>query len=135
MSETVESGTIKAKELVMALKILTIDDDPAVTKLLSLLLKSYGMEVIAANSGEQGLQLVRNESPDLVLLDIMMPDMSGLEVCQAIRSFSNLPIVAYSAISNPQEVTKALAAGVNDYLTKPTPIEIMVARIKRLATD
>lgn len=116
----------------MALKILTIDDDPAVTQLISLLLQSYGMDVIVANSGEQGVQLVREQAPNLVLLDIMMPGMNGFEVCQAIRSFSNLPIVAYSALSDSQEIAKAREAGIDDYLEKPTPIEIMVARIKNL---
>jgi DNA-binding response OmpR family regulator len=125
---------IKAKERSMALKILTIDDDPSVTHLTGLLLKSYGMDVIVANTGADGIQRVRDQSPNLVLLDMMMPEMNGFEVCQVIRSFSDIPILAYSAMYDSEEVAKARAAGINDYLVKPTPIEIIVAHINQLAT-
>jgi two-component system KDP operon response regulator KdpE len=120
----------------MALKILMIDDDPSTTVLTSLLLESYGMEVTVAHTGISGIQKVRDAAPapDLVLLDMMMPEMDGFEVCKAIRTFSNLPILAYSAVSDPEYVARARAAGVNDYIQKPTPVEIMVARIKRLTS-
>jgi two-component system response regulator MtrA len=118
----------------MALKILTIDDDPAVTKLTGLLLNSYGMDVIVANTGVDGIKRARDQSPNLVLLDMMMPEMDGIEVCRIIRSFSNIPIMAYSAVYDLDEIAKAKLAGVNDYLQKPTPIEIMVAHINKLAT-
>ena len=116
----------------MALKILSIDDEPAMTLLISILLKSYGMEVIECNRGRDGVQLVRTESPDLVLLDMMMPEMNGLEVCQAIRAFSNVPILAFSALSDPEQIEKALRAGFNDYLEKPSSSEILVDRIHQL---
>jgi two-component system alkaline phosphatase synthesis response regulator PhoP len=116
----------------MALKILAIDDDPEVTKLTSLLLKSYGMDVLVANSGAIGVEMVRRESPDLVMLDMMMPEMDGIEVCQVIRSFSNVPILAYSAFYDLEEITRAKSAGVNDYLQKPTPSNIIVEHINRL---
>lgn len=116
----------------MALKILTIDDEPAMTMLTSLLLGSYGMEVVAANLGEEGIQLVHAEAPDLVLLDLMMPDMTGIEVCRAIRSFSAVPILAYSALNDRDEVADALKAGINDHLEKPSPSEILVEHINRL---
>jgi two-component system, OmpR family, response regulator MtrA len=116
----------------MALKILTIDDDPSITKLLSILLGTYGMKVITANSGKQGIELLRAEAPDLVLLDMMMPEMSGMEVCQAIRTFSDVPILAFSALGNPQEIANALKAGFNGYLEKPSSSEILVARINEL---
>ncbi len=115
----------------MALKILSIDDDSSITKLISILLGIYGMQVITANSGKDGLALVRSESPDLVLLDIMMPDMNGWEVCQAIRSFSTVPIVAFSALGSPQEIDKALKMGFNDFLEKPSSAEILVERIQK----
>lgn len=116
----------------MALKILSIDDDPSITKLLRVLLGTYGMEVITANSGRHGLELARSESPDLVLLDIMMPEMNGWEVCQAIRDFSAVPIVAFSALSSPHEVEKALKVGFNDFLEKPSSSDIMVELIHKL---
>lgn len=116
----------------MTLKILSIDDDPSITKLIRILLGMYGMEVITANGGREGLALVRSESPDLVLLDIMMPDMNGWEVCAAIRSFSQIPIIAFSALGSPQEVEKALRVGFNDFIEKPASAEILVERIQKL---
>lgn len=118
----------------MALKILSIDDDPSITKLIRILLGIYGMEVLTANTGREGLALVRSESPDLVLLDVMMPEMNGWEVCQAIRSFSDVPIIAFSALGSPQEVEKALRMGFNDFLEKPSSAEILVERIQKLTT-
>ncbi len=117
----------------MSLKVLAIDDEPSMTILISLLLKSHGMDVITANEGEKGIQLVRSEAPDVVMLDLMMPDMSGIEVCQAIRTFSNVPLLAYSALNDKEEVAKALAAGINDHLEKPSPSEVIVEHIQRLA--
>src|SRR5512138_2176714 len=116
----------------MALKILTIDDDPQTTTLTSLLLKSYGMNVLVAHSGATGIEMVQKESPDLVILDMMMPEMDGIEVCQAIRSFSNVPILAYSAYYDLEEIEKAKLAGVNDYLQKPTPGHVIVEHIHKL---
>ncbi|GAB4485524.1 MAG: hypothetical protein Fur0016_11960 [Anaerolineales bacterium] len=115
----------------MALKIISIDDDPSITKLIRILLSIYGMEVLTANNGREGLELVRSESPDLVLLDIMMPEMNGWEVCQAIRSFSHVPIIAFSALGSPQEIDKALKMGFNDFLEKPSSAEILVERIQK----
>ncbi len=115
----------------MALKILSIDDDPSITKLISILLGIYGMQVITANGGKDGLALAQSQSPDLVLLDIMMPDMNGWEVCQAIRSFSNVPIIAFSALGSPQEIEKALKIGFTDFLEKPSSAEILVERIRK----
>ncbi len=115
----------------MALKILSIDDDPSITKLIRILLGIYGMEVLTANNGKEGLALAHSESPDLVLLDIMMPDMNGWEVCQAIRSFSKVPIIAFSALGSPQEIEKALKMGFNDFLEKPSSAEILVDRIQK----
>jgi len=117
----------------MTLKILVIDDEPAMTTLIGLLLKHYGMEVVTANMGQPGIELVRTETPDVVMLDLMMPDMTGIEVSQTIRTFSNVPILAYSALSDKEEIAKALAAGINDHLEKPAPSEVMVEHIQRLA--
>lgn len=116
----------------MSFKIVVIDDEPSMTMLIGLLLKTYGMEVITANEGEQGIQLVRSEAPDIVILDLMMPDMSGVEVCQAIRTFSNVPLLAYSALTDRDEIAKALAAGINAHLEKPSPSEVIVEHIQQL---
>jgi len=116
----------------MTTKILVIDDDAAVTDLLSLLLKSQGFEVTVTNSSTDGLNLIRDAQPDLVLLDLMMPEMDGWEVCRAVRTFSQLPIIILSALNDPSMIASALDAGADDYLTKPTPSRVLVAHINRL---
>jgi CheY-like chemotaxis protein len=90
------------------------------------------MEVIAANQGDEGVQMVRTEAPDLVLLDLMMPDMTGIQVCEAIRSFSTVPILAYSALTDKHEIAMALKAGINAHLEKPALSEVLVEHIQRL---
>jgi DNA-binding response OmpR family regulator len=116
----------------MALTVLTIDDDTAITELFSILLRTYGFEVLTANSGKEGIQLVREKSPRLVLLDLMMPGMNGWEVCKAIRSFSNVPIIILSALDDPRMVASALDAGADDYLVKPVPSGVLIAHMKKL---
>ncbi|MBT3320697.1 MAG: response regulator transcription factor [Anaerolineae bacterium] len=117
----------------MPTKILAIDDDAAMTELLTLLLKSHGFEVTTANSSEKGIDLIRKIRPDIILLDLMMPQMDGWETCKKIRKFSNIPIVVLSALNNPGMVASALDAGADDYLIKPVPSSILVAHIKNLA--
>jgi DNA-binding response OmpR family regulator len=116
----------------MATKIFVIDDDSAVTDLLSMLLSTQGFEVWATNSSSEGLTQIREKSPDLVILDLMMPEMDGWEVCRAVRTFSEVPIIVLSALNDPSMVASVLDAGADDYLTKPTPSRVLVAHIKRL---
>lgn len=116
----------------MPIKILAIDDDPAMTDLLSLLLKTNKLNAITANNGPDGIALVKTASPDLVLLDMMMPRMDGWEVCKRIREFSNVPIVVLSALNNPDMVANALDAGADDYLIKPVPSSVLLAHIRNL---
>jgi len=113
-------------------KIIVIDDDTAVTDLLSVLLKSHGYEVRATNNSTDGLSLIREEEFDLVILDLMMPEMDGWEICKEVRSFSQVPIIVLSALNDPSMVASVLDAGADDYLTKPTPSRILVAHINRL---
>lgn len=116
----------------MTTKIIVIDDDTAVTDLLSALLRSHGFEVRATNSSTEGMNLIREENFDLVILDLMMPDMDGWEICKEVRSFSQVPIIVLSALNDPSMVASVLDAGADDYLTKPTPSRILVAHINRL---
>jgi DNA-binding response OmpR family regulator len=116
----------------MPTKILVIDDDAAVTDLLSLLLKSQGFEVTATNNSSEGLTVIRENQPDLVVLDLMMPEMDGWEVCKTVREFSQVPIIILSALNDPSMIASVLDAGADDYLTKPTPSRVLVAHINRL---
>ena len=117
----------------MPIKVLTIDDDPAMTDLLSLLLKNNKFSVVTANNGRDGIYLVKEAAPDIVLLDMMMPEMDGWQVCEEIRKFSNVPIVVLSAINDPSMIASALDAGADDYLVKPVPGSVLIAHIKNIA--
>jgi DNA-binding response OmpR family regulator len=116
----------------MTTKILVIDDDTAVTDLLAVLLRSQGFDVIATNNSTEGVNQARQHQLDMIILDLMMPEMDGWEVCRAIRTFSQVPIIVLSALNDPSMVASVLDAGADDYLTKPTPSRILVAHINRL---
>jgi len=116
----------------MTTKILVIDDDTAVTDLLSVLLRSQGFDVTATNSSSDGLGYIRGNEPDLIVLDLMMPEIDGWEVCRSVRAFSQVPIIVLSALNDPSMVASVLDAGADDYLTKPTPSRVLVAHINRL---
>ncbi len=116
----------------MTTKILVIDDDTAVTDLLSVLLRSQGFDVTATNSSSDGLGYIRDHEPDLIILDLMMPEIDGWEVCRSVRAFSQVPIIVLSALNDPSMVASVLDAGADDYLTKPTPSRVLVAHINRL---
>lgn len=114
------------------MKILVIDDDPAMTELLKLLLQSAASKVLTANSGAEGVALARQYIPDIVILDLMMPEMDGWQVCQQIRQFSKVPILILSALDNPGMVARALDSGADDYLIKPVPSSVLLAHIRNL---
>jgi len=116
----------------MPISVLAIDDDIAMTELLLLLLKSHGFEVLMVNNGEDGVKLIREQTPDIVLLDLIMPGMDGWEVCKTVRLFSDLPIVILSALDNPRMVANILDAGADDYLIKPVPSGVLIAHLIRL---
>jgi DNA-binding response OmpR family regulator len=116
----------------MLTKVLVIDDDPDMTDLLSLLLKTRGFDVISCNNGEEGVQKARNDPPRVIILDLMMNGMDGWQVCAAIRKFSKVPILILTALDNPGTVVSALDAGADDFLTKPVSSGLLVSRLKTL---
>ena len=113
----------------MNTRILLIDDDEVETGLLCRLLTRFGFEVIVSNSSLEGLRLVSECDPGMVILDLMMPEMSGWQVCKEIRLFSDVHILVFSAVSEPNLVAKALFAGADHFLAKPTPITVLVEYI------
>ncbi len=116
----------------MPIKVLAIDDDNAITELLAMLLRTHGYEVLTANSGEEGIKLLQEKSPDVIVLDLMMPGMDGWQVCKQVRAFSNIPIIILSALDDPAMIASALDAGADDYLVKPISSNILVAHLNRL---
>ena len=116
----------------MSTKILVIDDDRAITELMSMLLKTHGFEALTTNSGVEGVKLVEEKKPSVVVLDLMMPDLDGWQASKAIRAFSNVPILILSAINDPSMVASVLDAGADDFLVKPVPSSVLVAHIRKM---
>jgi DNA-binding response OmpR family regulator len=117
----------------MAEKILIVDDDVDSLKLIGLMLQRQGYSIVAAQNGEQALSLAESERPDLMLLDVMMPDMDGYEVCRRIRKnpqFAHVPIMMFTAKTLVDDKVAGFEAGADDYLTKPTHPAELAARIK-----
>jgi DNA-binding response OmpR family regulator len=110
--------------------ILVVDDDPAILRLLSTNLKARGYEVTTATDGEESLEAVQKDFIDLIILDIMMPGVDGVEVCRRIREWSGIPIIILSAKGDEKDKVKCLELGADDYLTKPFGIAELMARIK-----
>jgi len=116
----------------MTEKILIIDDEDATVELLTILLERRGFEVVTALRAEDGLRKAYRTHPDLVLLDIMMPEMDGWEVCRKLRELSDVPIIFLTARSEIRDVVKGLEIGADDYLVKPFSMRELVARTRAL---
>ncbi|MDN4523320.1 response regulator transcription factor [Fictibacillus fluitans] len=111
-------------------KILIVDDDEKIRNLISIYLDNEGLTTIKAESAKEALQLLKKNHYDLILLDIMMPEMDGIQACMKIREERNMPIIMISAKSEDMDKIQGLASGADDYLTKPfNPLELM-ARVK-----
>jgi two-component system KDP operon response regulator KdpE len=111
-------------------KILVIDDDPSLNRALRLGLQAGGHDVTTATTGEHGISQTALTSPDVVVLDLGLPDMDGIEVCRTIRGWSDVPIIILSAIGAENRKITALDAGANDYVTKPFSMPELEARIR-----
>lgn len=110
--------------------VLIVDDEPRIIKFLNLKLKASGYEVITANNGAEALVLTREQAPDLLVLDVVMPGMDGFETLKKIRSFSAVPVIILSARETNVDKVKGLDMGADDYLAKPFNPDELVARIE-----
>ena len=111
-------------------KILIVDDEPQIRRVLRTTLTSQGYTVAEARTGDEALEQIRNERPDLILLDVNMPGISGLETCREIRSSSDIPIIMLTVRGTEKDKVQALDAGADDYVTKPFGSEELMARIR-----
>jgi len=114
------------------MKILIADDDPQLLRALRITLTAKGYEIITASNGEEAISLAADERPDVLLLDLGMPRFDGLEVIQAIRGWSDAPILVVSGRTGAGDKVEALDAGADDYVTKPFLVEELLARIRAL---
>jgi DNA-binding response OmpR family regulator len=113
-------------------KILIIDDEADITETLSFMLQARNFDVITANSGQEGLDKVKKDHPDLILLDIMMPEMDGYKVCNKLKQdkeTKNLPIIMLTAKGEADSVIKYYNSGANDYVVKPFSLSTLISRI------
>ena len=116
----------------MAYKILVVDDEKLIVKGIKFSLQQDGMEVEAAYDGEEALTLIKEKKFDLVVLDVMLPKMNGLEVCQHVRGFSQIPIIMVTAKGEDMDKIMGLEYGADDYIVKPFNILELKARIKAI---
>lgn len=116
----------------MAKKVLVVDDEKLIVKGIRFSLEQDGMEVTCAYDGEEALKLAQENAFDMILLDVMLPKMDGFEVCQAIREFSDMPIVMLTAKGDDMDKILGLEYGADDYITKPFNILEVKARIKAI---
>ena len=114
----------------MTHRILVVDDEPAVTDLLAYNLRKAHYEVMVANDGNEALRLAYEASPDLILLDLMIPEVDGLDVCRELRKTSGVPIIMITARGEETDRVVGLELGADDYVTKPFSVRELMARIK-----
>jgi two-component system KDP operon response regulator KdpE len=111
-------------------RILVVDDEPQIVRGLKIILRSAGYSVEAAETKAQALALLASRPPDALVLDLVLPDGQGVEVCQEVRRWSRLPIVVLSAVGDEREKVRALDAGADDYVTKPFGADELLARLR-----
>lgn len=113
-------------------RILTVDDEPKYTWVMRSILESVGYEVVVAEDGASALACVASDDPDLILLDVRMPGLTGIEVCRRIREFSTVPIIILTALAEESDKVRGLDAGADDYLTKPFGAKELLARVRAM---
>ena len=111
-------------------RILVVDDEPQITRVLRTSLSSQGYDIRVANDGEMALEIMKDWTPDLLITDLSMPNMDGLELCRQLRLKSQIPIIVLSVRGQERTKVQALDAGADDYITKPFGMEELLARVR-----
>jgi two-component system KDP operon response regulator KdpE len=115
---------------VSAAKVLVCDDEAQILRALRVILRDAGFDVIPADSGKEALDLAAMRRPDAAIVDLLLPDLDGVEVCKQVREWSDIPIVVLSAVGDEDAKVRALAAGADDYVTKPFSPRELIARVE-----
>ena len=114
----------------MATKILVVDDEPLYVRLLKVNLEAEGYQVSSASNGEEALDLLSHDLPDLIILDVIMPKLDGIKTCERIRQFSTVPIILLTALGEEHDRVNGLNIGADDYIVKPFSATELVARVR-----
>lgn len=116
----------------MVASVLVIDNDVALTEIFKAILEPAQFDVFTAHEVEEGLEAVNIIEPDVIVLDLYMPEVNGWQICRDIRALTDVPILILSALYNPEAVAQALDEGADDYLIKPVPSGVLIAHLKTL---
>lgn len=120
----------RRQDMPQRFRLLIVDDDPEIVDLLAPMLDEHGFETIKAHNGAAGLRAAYKHRPDAILLDIMMPDMDGIEVCERLRDMTDVPIIFITAKKSSDDLKKGFAAGGDDYITKPFNAHEVLYRLR-----
>lgn len=114
----------------MTSKILVVDDDPAIAEMLTMVMEREGFETVVVDNGLEAVEAASRENPDLILLDLMLPGLGGVDVCRNVRETSSVPIIMLTAKTDTVDVVLGLESGADDYVTKPFKPKELVARVR-----
>lgn len=126
------------ESLVSSKKLLVVDDTEDVVKLVKMYLEYHGYEVVIARDGQEGLDKARDEMPDLIVLDLMLPKMNGYKVCGLLKRdarYAKVPIILFTARTQEKDVKLGQEAGADAYITKPFDPDVLLSRIKELTEE
>lgn len=116
----------------MVSSVLIIDNDVSLTEILKAAMETEAFEVHTAHEIEEGINAIHRLNPDVIVLDLHLPEKDGWQVCRDIRAFSKIPILILSVLNNPDAIAQALDEGADDYLIKPVPSGVLIAHLKNL---
>jgi len=119
----------------MAKRILVVDDEVQLVEMVKIRLEANGYEVLSAYDGQEGLEKIRKEKPDLIVLDLMLPKLDGYKVCRMIKfdeKYKNIPIILFSARAQDSDKEMGVQVGANGYITKPFEPKVLLSKIKEL---
>ena len=122
----------------MAKKILVVDDEPAILKMVEFRLKANGYEVVTASDGQEGFEKAKTESPDLMILDLMLPKIDGHKVCGLLKAdtrYKNIPIIMFTARAQEKDRKLGQELGAEAYITKPFEPDVLLGKIKELISE
>ncbi len=122
--------SLRGKMGAMAAKILVVDDDPSVAEMTGIVLRADGFEPVFCDHGDRAIDIFRAEQPDVVLLDLMLPGKSGIDICRELRAESGVPIIMLTAKSDTVDVVLGLESGADDYIPKPFKPRELIARVR-----